>query len=72
MLAGINNGLLIICIIPPHTETSLSHFFLSHNTQTAFMDDENGNVVVAASQHHGRGLFGTRAFTPNEVSDAGW
>ena len=51
---------------------SLSHFHPSHTPQTAFMDDGNGNVVVAASQHHGRGLFGTRAFMPNEVRDGGW
>lgn len=27
------------------------------------------NVAVQPSQHHGRGLFATRAFAPGEVSE---
>jgi len=48
-----------------------SHNCLAHRSNS-IMANSSSNVSVAASQHHGRGLFATQAFMPNEVRDGGW
>jgi len=55
--------------VGPPSLSSFASPLTQHPTNRIMEDNGSSNVCVAASHHHGRGLFATRAFMPNEVRD---